>query len=263
MLVERSAVRYKADRDLRKRQEATVKAKATQRKGVKQTPAIQAEVAGRAGAVHEGNAAGNEADGQAAGQSPAKRSRVAAAATTLETTKAGAAARREGSAATEAELPERAQTDGTCGGGDGFQRARVDIRDLCMSGLPFGDRRVVSVAKHLCGVATDLGLRALLTRKLTAAAAAAAPGAEPTETARAAAAGVGGGGSSDDDDWPGRGWASSPWPTSAAPQARAATGAEALGVQGVCVATCCHHCVTWRDYVARGFFQEVRFQDSS
>ncbi|CAN0273993.1 unnamed protein product, partial [Hapterophycus canaliculatus] len=43
-------------------------------------------------------------------------------------------------------------------------RARIDIRDLDMAGLPSivgeGDSRpVVAVAKHLCGVATDLALR--------------------------------------------------------------------------------------------------------
>lgn len=43
-------------------------------------------------------------------------------------------------------------------------RARIDIRDLNMGGLPSltaeGDNRpVVAVAKHLCGVATDLALR--------------------------------------------------------------------------------------------------------
>lgn len=43
-------------------------------------------------------------------------------------------------------------------------RARIDIRDLNMAGLPSltreGDnRRVVAVAKHLCGAATDLALR--------------------------------------------------------------------------------------------------------
>lgn len=43
-------------------------------------------------------------------------------------------------------------------------RARIDIRDLNMAGLPSltaeGDTRpVVVVAKHLCGVAADLALR--------------------------------------------------------------------------------------------------------
>ncbi|CAN0536562.1 unnamed protein product, partial [Ectocarpus sp. 8 AP-2014] len=43
-------------------------------------------------------------------------------------------------------------------------RARIDIRDLNMGGLPSltaegDDRPVVAVAKHLCGVATDLALR--------------------------------------------------------------------------------------------------------
>lgn len=43
-------------------------------------------------------------------------------------------------------------------------RAKIDIRDLNMAGLPSltgtgDDRPVVAVAKHLCGAATDLALR--------------------------------------------------------------------------------------------------------
>lgn len=47
-------------------------------------------------------------------------------------------------------------------------RARIDIRDLDMAGLPSlrrgsEGRAVVAVAKHLCGAATDLALRQGLT----------------------------------------------------------------------------------------------------
>jgi tRNA:m4X modification enzyme len=47
----------------------------------------------------------------------------------------------------------------------GFFRAGVDIRDLDVSKLPFVEQggRVVGVAKHLCGLATDLTLRSFLT----------------------------------------------------------------------------------------------------
>jgi len=47
----------------------------------------------------------------------------------------------------------------------GFFRAGVDIRELDVSKLPFVEQggRVVGVAKHLCGLATDLTLRSFLT----------------------------------------------------------------------------------------------------
>lgn len=103
-----------------------------------------------------------------------------------------------------------------------FLRARVDIRDLNINGFDdmiekgTVDRRpVVAVAKHLCGVATDLGLRSLLTTRTTQA---------PVSS----------------DDWPGIG-----------------NEDQDLNVAGVCIATCCHHCCNWTDFVAKGFFMEV------
>jgi hypothetical protein len=43
-----------------------------------------------------------------------------------------------------------------------IHRARMDIRHLKMTGLPFHPgKEVVVIAKHLCGVATDLALRGL------------------------------------------------------------------------------------------------------
>ena len=46
-----------------------------------------------------------------------------------------------------------------------FARARIDIRHLMVGKLPLiGERPVVAVAKHLCGVATDLTLTALKNR---------------------------------------------------------------------------------------------------
>lgn len=153
---------------------------------------------------------------------------------------------------------------------DGFARARVDIRDLNMSGLPHAKSKVVAVAKHLCGVATDLGLRALLTRNYGHAASrqkgSTQEGALPANTATAAASSAtvstanANNSHADSDAWPGRGWAkrkrngNSGDPSSFSP---ASGAADVLGLHGVCIATCCHHCVKWEDYVARGFFQEV------
>ena len=165
---------------------------------------------------------------------------------------------------------------------DGFSRARVDIRDLNMAGLPHAQSRVVAVAKHLCGVATDLGLRALLTCKngvnghTATGQEGTVQGGAPTVTEATASAAAPASTANDDnpdgcnDDWPGRGWVNNRRgrnggkglrSTSTALSSHAtdttASAAEVLGLQGVCIATCCHHCVKWDDYVARGFFQEV------
>lgn len=111
-----------------------------------------------------------------------------------------------------------------------FVRARVDLRHFYLPGLtPLlirGDAsspaavEVVAVAKHLCGAATDLGLRSLLCNNKTYA--------ERSS----------GGGS---DAWPGR----------------TATTCQDPHVRGVCIATCCHHRCEWVDYVAKGWFQDA------
>ncbi|CAM9211700.1 unnamed protein product [Ectocarpus sp. 12 AP-2014] len=110
-------------------------------------------------------------------------------------------------------------------------RARIDIRDLDMGGLPSltaegDDRPVVAVAKHLCGVATDLALRrdAMLTL--------------PPRRERRDAHDSGHVGNDD--------------PT-------AAPAAATTRVGGVAIATCCHHVCNWRDYVGRDFLMQQGF----
>ncbi|CAM9650899.1 unnamed protein product [Ectocarpus sp. 4 AP-2014] len=111
-------------------------------------------------------------------------------------------------------------------------RARIDIRDLDMGGLPSltadgDDRPVVAVAKHLCGVATDLALRrdgAMLTLP-------------PRRESRDA----------DDDGYVGNG------------DPTAAPAAATTRVGGVAIATCCHHVCNWRDYVGRDFLMQQGF----
>ncbi|CAM9972364.1 unnamed protein product, partial [Ectocarpus sp. 13 AM-2016] len=105
-------------------------------------------------------------------------------------------------------------------------RARIDIRDLYMGGLPSltaegDDRPVVAVAKHLCGVATDLALRAMLTLP-------------PRRESREA----------DDGGHVGNG------------DPTAAPTAATTRVGGVAIATCCHHVCNWRDYVGRDFLMQ-------
>ncbi|CBJ31916.1 conserved unknown protein [Ectocarpus siliculosus] len=108
-------------------------------------------------------------------------------------------------------------------------RARIDIRDLNMGGLPSltaegDDRPVVAVAKHLCGVATDLALRAMLTLP-------------PRPESRDA----------DDGGHVGNG------------DPTAAPAAATTRVGGVAIATCCHHVCNWRDYVGRDFLTQQGF----
>ncbi|CAN0531832.1 unnamed protein product, partial [Ectocarpus sp. 12 AP-2014] len=116
-------------------------------------------------------------------------------------------------------------------------RARIDIRDLDMGGLPSltaegDDRPVVAVAKHLCGVATDLALRR-------------DGGATDGETSRekhqAGRRDAHDGGHVGNDD-----------PT-------AAPAAATTRVGGVAIATCCHHVCNWRDYVGRDFLMQQGF----
>jgi tRNA:m4X modification enzyme len=115
-----------------------------------------------------------------------------------------------------------------------FVRARVDLRHFYLPGLTQlfvrrGDTaspavvEVVAVAKHLCGAATDLGLRSLLCEN-------------KTNYERSS-------GDADvaDDAWPGR----------------AAKLCQDPKVRGVCIATCCHHRCEWVDYVAKGWFQDA------
>ncbi|CAM9849682.1 unnamed protein product, partial [Scytosiphon promiscuus] len=109
-------------------------------------------------------------------------------------------------------------------------RARIDIRDLDMAGLPSivgegDDRPVVAVAKHLCGVATDLALRAMLTLPQQM---------ETDSYIGSVASGSCGG------DSGGR-------PTSS------------RRVGGVAIATCCHHACNWRDYAGREFLVQQGF----
>eukprot|EP00903_Cladosiphon_okamuranus_P022259 g20469.t1 len=137
-------------------------------------------------------------------------------------------------------------------------RARIDIRDLNMAGLPSlapcgeeghdggssrGGKPVVAVAKHLCGVATDLALRAMLTLY-------------PRGPPRASREG----GTSEVDGGTGDGGGGDE--TVAAPSipSAAATAATAASrVEGVAIATCCHHVCNWRDYAGRDFLSRQGF----
>merc|ERR1712194_836025 len=52
----------------------------------------------------------------------------------------------------------------------GCVRVRVDIENLCLSGidgLGSGGQRVVGIGKHVCGSATDLAIRCLVNAKIS------------------------------------------------------------------------------------------------
>ena len=208
--------------------------------------------------------------------------------TSASETPAGQTGPEEGSSAASASASAPQGPSSASGGPEtppqDFARARVDIRHLQMSGLPFAEEPMVrglpcavvvtagcalpstlvpacqvGIAKHLCGVATDLALRALRTRcEPCTPATTANPGAEKpahvdamnvedpaphegtkeTVDGHADAAAVGDAeGKEAGDMFPGRGWK-----------------AGELGVRGVAVATCCHHCCDWKDFTGKGFF---------
>lgn len=156
-----------------------------------------------------------------------------------------------------AEARDDDTTDTSC-----FVRARVDIRDLNINGLNTFDntidstvgsdntvgsksvRPIVAVAKHLCGVATDLSLRSLLTSSHGGISdtVVGSSSTHETETAEKEKDEMTENEKEEDvavnDGWPGR-------------------SSVELNVAGVCIATCCHHCCDWQDYVAKGYFTEV------
>ncbi|KAG5192539.1 methyltransferase TRM13-domain-containing protein [Tribonema minus] len=129
-------------------------------------------------------------------------------------------------------------------------RAKVDIRDLDAGKLPLPQgKRVVIVAKHLCGVGTDLALRAALTL---------APAAALNGQARDHSGGGGGSGASDCGGASNCGGGSG----SRASDCGSGSGsrfAAAHGLAGVAIATCCHHCVNLTDYVGRAFAERCGF----
>jgi tRNA:m4X modification enzyme len=113
-------------------------------------------------------------------------------------------------------------------------RAKIDIRDLNMSKLPLPHGKgVVLIAKHLCGVGTDLALRALKTL---------APvtqrGTCSTADTDTDATTVDGGSSA---------------------AALTESFAAMHGIAGVALATCCHHCCNLQDAVGHEFMTECGF----
>ncbi|TYZ57688.1 hypothetical protein PybrP1_008535 [[Pythium] brassicae (nom. inval.)] len=100
-------------------------------------------------------------------------------------------------------------------------RAKIDIRHLNLAGMQeVVDRPVVCMSKHLCGVATDLSLRAV-TQTLPR-----GPGAESA--------------------------------ASSAQPAVSALAVSPL-FRGLAVALCCHHVCAWEDYVNPEFFEAHGF----
>ncbi|CAB1116556.1 unnamed protein product [Ectocarpus sp. CCAP 1310/34] len=159
-------------------------------------------------------------------------------------------------------------------------RARIDIRDLDMGGLPSltaagDDRPVVAVAKHLCGVATDLALRRdggatdgetnrekhqaghlpfhlLVPRHFPpwlAVLALSLRRSLPNLYRRAMLTLPPRRESRDADDG---GHVCNGDPTDA-------PAAATTRVGGVAIATCCHHVCNWRDYVGRDFLMQQGF----
>ncbi|CAM9932359.1 unnamed protein product, partial [Chrysoparadoxa australica] len=109
------------------------------------------------------------------------------------------------------------------------RRVNIDISDLHLPGLfghglpdEQGPKSVVSIAKHLCGVATDFALRSLLTL-------ASPDGSTDGSTA------------TDEEE-----------------HQKLPNVVEA-GVGGCCIATCCHHVCNYDDYVNKAFLDTAGF----
>jgi hypothetical protein len=103
----------------------------------------------------------------------------------------------------------------------------------------------VLVAKHLCGVATDISLRSAATFQLP-------PSPLPQDTSAAAAGAAGastlcpGSHTSDSDSDSNKPYSSS------GSDVKSSSGLSAQ-LKGVAIATCCHHACVWQDYVGASF----------
>ncbi|XP_028398915.1 tRNA:m(4)X modification enzyme TRM13 homolog [Dendronephthya gigantea] len=109
--------------------------------------------------------------------------------------------------------------------GPSFHRIQIDIEHLDLDNVPLisnSKQEVTAVSKHLCGAATDLGLRCLLN--------------SPDETECS-------------DDNPDRN------------EARSTKRLKLGGnrVRGLLFALCCHHCCSWASYVGRTFLENLGF----
>ncbi|RLN48136.1 hypothetical protein BBJ28_00001781 [Nothophytophthora sp. Chile5] len=102
-------------------------------------------------------------------------------------------------------------------------RAKIDIRHLNFAGMKeLTDKSVVCMSKHLCGVATDLSLRAI---------AQTLPQPSRADTNNVA-------------------------PAQSAPPSPSISTC----FQGLAIALCCHHVCAWEDYVNPAFFLAQGFQ---
>lgn len=101
-------------------------------------------------------------------------------------------------------------------------RAKIDIRHLNFAGMDeVRSKLVVCMSKHLCGVATDLSLRAIMQTL---------PGARPQSESSAALQ-----------------------PSAPMPPANSTFA-------GLAIALCCHHVCVWQDYINPEFFVAQGFR---
>jgi tRNA:m4X modification enzyme len=116
-------------------------------------------------------------------------------------------------------------------------RAKIDIRDLDMSKLPLPHGKgVVLIAKHLCGVGTDLALRALKTL---------APVTQYNDCTTTI--------DTDTAD------TTTTRDSSSSAASTETSFASKHGIAGVALATCCHHCCDLQDAVGREFMTTCGF----
>eukprot|EP00850_Spirogloea_muscicola_P013617 SM000093S24428 [mRNA] locus=s93:361603:365424:+ [translate_table: standard] len=115
-----------------------------------------------------------------------------------------------------------------------LDRLRVDIRDLDLAGVPLlAGRKFVAVSKHLCGPATDFALRCCLKGSRQEAATVATNCNQTSQSVKLVKEGGG-------------------------PRAeKVPPGPPEL--QGLAIATCCHHLCDWRSYINKQFFRSLGF----
>ncbi|KAF0305660.1 tRNA:m(4)X modification enzyme TRM13 [Amphibalanus amphitrite] len=135
------------------------------------------------------------------------------------------------------------------------QRLKLDIRHLSLAGCEAcRGRPVVTIGKHLCGAATDLGIRAATV--LTPSDVHRTPAGVGQDGA-AVSAGPQTGPAADqsgDQTRPQTGDQSGPPAADRTDESGEPTAAD---VRGIMIAVCCHHRVDWPSYVGKQFLQDV------
>ncbi|XP_043230106.1 tRNA:m(4)X modification enzyme TRM13 homolog isoform X2 [Amphibalanus amphitrite] len=135
------------------------------------------------------------------------------------------------------------------------QRLKLDIRHLSLAGCEAcRGRPVVTIGKHLCGAATDLGIRAATVAPSDVHRTPAGVGQDRAAVSANTQTGDQSGPQTGDQTGPQTVDQSGPPAADRTDESGEPTAAD---VRGIMIAVCCHHRVDWPSYVGKQFIQDV------